>query len=138
MRTDAIERLLRGLYSAALYLLLPVTVYHLIWRGFRQREYFQRWHERYALYGDSPASTPVLWVHAVSVGEVNAAAPLVSALLRDHPDARLLVTTITPTGSARVRGLWGTRVDHVYLPYDLPGAVGRFLAHFRPRAALIL
>ena len=49
MPTDPIERLLRGLYSAALYLLLPVTVYHLIWRGFRQREYFQRWDERYAV-----------------------------------------------------------------------------------------
>ena len=138
MRTDPIERLLRGLYSAALYLLLPVTVYHLIWRGFRQREYFQRWHERYAVYGAAPASVPVLWVHAVSVGEVNAAAPLVNALLRGHPAVRLLVTTITPTGSARVRALWGERVAHVYLPYDLPGAVGRFLAHFRPRAALIL
>ena len=138
MRTDAIERLLRGLYSAALYLLLPVTVYHLIWRGFRQREYFQRWAERYAMYGHAPASDPVLWVHAVSVGEVNAAAPLVNALLREHPHARLLVTTITPTGSARVRALWQERVAHVYLPYDLPGAVGRFLAHFRPRAALIL
>jgi len=138
MRTDAIERLLRGLYSAALYVLLPITVYHLIWRGFRQREYFQRWPERYAMYGNGPSNGPVLWVHAVSVGEVNAAAPLVNALLREFPRARLLVTTITPTGSARVRALWGERVQHVYLPYDLPGAVGRFLAHFRPRAALIL
>jgi len=137
MPTDPIERLLRGLYSAALYLLLPVTVYHLIWRGFRQREYFQRWDERYAVYRDPPHAASV-WVHAVSVGEVNAAAPLVNALRQQRPDLRLLVTSITPTGSARVRALWGDRVEHVYLPYDLPGAVGRFLAHFRPVAALIM
>ena len=141
MRKDPIERVLRGLYSAALYLLLPITVYHLIWRGFRQGEYFRRWPERYAVYGatvddDRPRET--LWVHAVSVGEVNAAAPLVNALRRLHPGLPLLVTTITPTGSARVRALWGEDVQHVYLPYDLPGAVRRFFTHFRPRAGLVL
>ncbi len=162
MRADSIERviehILRGLYSAALYLLLPVTVYHLIWRGFRQRAYLLRWDERYARYGSpvlpsvSPsASTPVssvagapiaddghVWVHAVSVGEVNAAAPLINALLRDHPQRRVLVTTITPTGSERVTALWGERVAHVYLPYDITRAVARFLAHFRPKIALIV
>ena len=137
MRTDPIEHVLRGLYSAALYVLLPITLYHLIWRGFRQREYFQRWDERYAIYR-SPPHASTLWLHAVSVGEVNAAAPLVNALRRERPDLRLLVTTITPTGSARVRALWGDAVEHVYLPYDLPGAIGRFFEHFRPSAGLIL
>lgn len=137
MRTDLIERLLRGLYSTVLYLLVPLTVYHLIWRGFRQPSYFQRWNERYARYHDTPhAST--LWIHAVSVGEVNAAVPLVNVLRRGRPDLHLLVTTITPTGSERVRALWGHDVEHVYLPYDLPGAVARFLRHYRPRAALIM
>lgn len=137
MRAETIERLLRGLYSAVLYILAPVTVYHLIWRGFRQPAYFERWNERYARYPGPPVETPV-WVHAVSMGEVNAAAPLVDALLAADPDRRILVTTITPTGSARVRALWGDRVEHVYLAYDLSGAVHRFLAHFRPRIALIL
>lgn len=137
MRTDLIERLLRGLYSTVLYLLVPLTVYHLIWRGFRQPSYFQRWNERYARYGDSP-HTSTLWLHAVSVGEVNAAVPLVNALRRGRPDLHLLVTTITPTGSERVRALWGHDVEHVYLPYDLPGAVARFLRHYRPRAGLIM
>ncbi|HVI58108.1 MAG TPA: lipid IV(A) 3-deoxy-D-manno-octulosonic acid transferase [Luteimonas sp.] len=137
MRNDPIEHLLRALYSVALYLLVPVTVYHLIWRGFRQAEYFQRWNERYGNYRSPPPGATV-WVHAVSVGEVGAAAPLVNALLRQRPDLRLLVTTITPTGSARVRALWGERVEHVYLPYDLPGAVRRFLAHFRPSLGLIV
>ncbi|MDB6162735.1 MAG: 3-deoxy-D-manno-octulosonic acid transferase [Xanthomonadaceae bacterium] len=137
----AIERTLRALYSAALYLLVPITVYHLIWRGFRQREYFLRWNERYGVYANAhvvPADRPVVWVHAVSVGEVNAAASLVNALRASRPDLRVLVTTITPTGSARVRAVWGDGVQHVYLPYDLPGAVSRFLMHFEPRLALIM
>ena len=135
---DPTERMLRGLYSAALYLLLPITIYHLIWRSFRQGEYLQRWDERYAVYGSAPAHAGTIWVHAVSVGEVNAAAPLINKLLALRPDTRLLVTSITPTGSARIRALWGDRVEHVYLPYDLPGAVSRFLRHYRPRVALVL
>ncbi|PPJ41396.1 MULTISPECIES: lipid IV(A) 3-deoxy-D-manno-octulosonic acid transferase [unclassified Pseudoxanthomonas] len=131
------ERLLRALYSVVLYVLTPVTVYHLIWRGFRYPEYFQRWNERYGSYAASPRPVDV-WLHAVSVGEVNAAAPVVDALLKRHRGLRLLVTTITPTGSERVRALWGDRVLHVYSPYDLPGAVARFLDHFPPRLALIM
>lgn len=137
MRADFTERVLRGLYSAALYVLVPITLYHLIWRGFRQRAYFHRWSERYANYPERGPSAP-LWLHAVSVGEVNAAAPLVDRLRQLRPDLRLVVTTITPTGSERVRTLWGGAVTHVYLPYDLPGAVGRFLDHFRPALALIV
>ena len=137
MPPDLSERLLRGLYSTLLVVLAPVTVYHLIWRGFRQPAYFQRWNERYGVYGVAPRPTPV-WVHAVSVGEVNAAAPLINALLARDPARRVLVTTITPTGSERVRALWGSRVEHVYLPYDLSGAVRRFLAHFRPAVGLIV
>ncbi|KAF1716289.1 3-deoxy-D-manno-octulosonic acid transferase [Pseudoxanthomonas yeongjuensis] len=137
MRMDLTERFLRGLYSAVLYVLTPVTVYHLIWRGFRFREYFQRWNERYASY-PHPARQTDVWLHAVSMGEVNAAAPVVDALRKAHPEWRWLVTTITPTGSARVRALWGDEVEHVYVPYDLPGAVSRFLRHYRPRLALVM
>ena len=138
MRADSNERLLRGLYSAALYLLLPVTLYHLIWRSFRQGDYLLRWNERYAIYDQRDLPRATLWVHAVSVGEVNAAAPLVNALRALRPDLRLLVTSITPTGSERIRALWGDGVEHVYLPYDLPGAVARFLDHYRPHAGLVL
>lgn len=137
MRADLTERVLRGLYSAAIYLLVPVTVYHLIWRGFRHEAYFERWSERYAAY--SQAREPVdIWVHAVSLGEVNAAAPLVNALLKQHPHRRLLITSITPTGSARIAELWGDQVQHVYLPYDLSGMVRRFLAHFQPKLGLVM
>ena len=137
MRMDLTERFLRGLYSAVLYVLTPVTVYHLIWRGFRFHEYFQRWNERYASY-PQPARQVDVWLHAVSLGEVNAAAPVVDALRKAHPEWRWLVTTITPTGSARVRALWGEELEHVYVPYDLPGAVARFLRHFQPRLALVM
>ncbi|MET1022784.1 MAG: lipid IV(A) 3-deoxy-D-manno-octulosonic acid transferase [Pseudoxanthomonas sp.] len=137
MRRDLTETWLRALYSAVLYVLTPATVYHLIWRGFRVPGYFQRWGERYAAWTGPPHDVDV-WVHAVSVGEVNAAAPVVDALRRDHPHLKLLVTTITPTGSDRVRALWGHSLLHVYAPYDLPGAVGRFLAHFRPGVALVM
>ena len=106
MRADPIEHILRGLYSATLYLLVPITLYHLIWRGFRQRAYFQRWDERYASYAADDMIAPV-WLHAVSVGEVNAAAPLVNHLRAQRPDLRVVVTTITPTGSERVLALWG-------------------------------
>ena len=69
---DRLEPVLRALYSLVLYVLTPITVYHLIWRGFRQAAYFERWRERYAGFGP-PREGRVLWVHAVSVGEVNAA-----------------------------------------------------------------
>ena len=136
-RRDLGETAVRALYSLALYLLSPFTLYHLVSRGFRVREYFRRWDERYAAYGAQPGR-PCIWLHAVSVGEVNAAAPLVNALLAQRPDIRWVITTITPTGSERVRALWGERVEHVYLPYDLPGSVARFLQHFRPSLALIM
>jgi 3-deoxy-D-manno-octulosonic-acid transferase len=104
MRKDPVEWILRGLYSVVLYILLPITVYHLVWRGFRVREYFRRWDERYASY-PQPTGQPRVWLHAVSVGEVNAAAPLVNALRQQRPDIRWVITTITPTGSERVRAL---------------------------------
>lgn len=137
MYKNAVESLLRALYSGLLYLLLPITVYHLMWRGLRTRQYLQRWGERYARY-EGVSAHPQIWLHAVSVGEVNAAAPIVNALRARHPELRWVITTITPTGSDRVRALWGSSVEHVYLPYDVPGCVERFLTHFQPRIALIL
>lgn len=131
------HRAMRGLYSLVIRVALPISLYYLIWRGLRQREYFDRWSERFALYrGEGLDSS--LWIHAVSVGEVNVAAPLVAALRERFPDLTVLVTTTTPTGSARVRALWGDTVRHVYLPYDLPGAVRNFLDHFQPRLALVM
>jgi 3-deoxy-D-manno-octulosonic-acid transferase len=137
MRLTLTDRLWLAGYSLLLVLLLPSTLYHLVWRGLRQREYLQRWDERFAFY---PTGTDAggLWLHAVSVGEVNAAAPLVRALRQAHPGRPVLLTTVTPTGSARARALFGDDVRQVYLPYDTPGAVRHFLDHFRPRLAVVL
>jgi 3-deoxy-D-manno-octulosonic-acid transferase len=132
------QRVLLGLYSLVLHLAFPVTLYHLIWRGMRQREYLQRWPERYAWLDGKLDLHETIWVHAVSVGEVLAARPLVDGLLAAHPERPLLVTTITPTGSDRVRALWGDRVHHVYLPYDLRSMVRRFLDRARPALAVIV
>jgi 3-deoxy-D-manno-octulosonic-acid transferase len=131
------QRFWRGLYSLAARVALPFSMFYLVWRGMRLRSYLDRWSERFALYRESGPDA-CLWLHAVSVGEVNAAAPLLSALRRRHPGSIFLVTTTTPTGSARARALWGDDVLHAYLPYDLPGAVRHFLDHFHPRLAVVM
>jgi len=126
----------RYLYSLLLYLLIPPVVGRLLWRGLKNRGYWRRWGER---FGFVPRQTgPTIWVHAVSVGEVRAAQPLVQAVQRDYPGHRILVTTMTPTGSDTVRLLFGDAVGHCYLPYDLPTAVRRFLNRVRPRLALVM
>lgn len=132
------QRVLLGLYALVLHLAFPITLYHLVWRGMRQREYLRRWTERYGWLEGKLDLHDTIWVHAVSVGEVIAARPLVDGLLRRHPDRPVLVTTITPTGSERVRALWGDRVHHVYLPYDLREMVRRFLDRARPALAIIV
>lgn len=128
---------MRFLYTLAMYLVTPIIVLRLLARGVRYRDYHRRWRERFGFF-DMPGVNGSLWVHAVSVGEVNAAEPLIKALRKDYPHAPLVVTTVTPTGSERVRQLFGDSVFHVYLPYDLPFAVTRFLRRVRPRLAVIV
>ncbi len=137
MKARPVERAALLAYSALLYLLLPAQLLRLWWRGRRLPGYRQRWRERLALAGPLPLQ-PRIWLHAVSVGETLAAAPLVRALLEDHPGHRLLVTTTTPTGSAQVQRLFGERVEHRYFPYDLPDVVARFLRHVRPRLFVVM
>jgi 3-deoxy-D-manno-octulosonic-acid transferase len=119
--------MMRALYTLAMYLLTPLIFYRLLARGLRMPGYYARWRERFGL-----------WIHAVSVGEVNAAAPLIEALRKRYTDIAFVVTTVTPTGSDRVRQLWDDKVFHVYLPYDLPAAVKRFLQRTRPRLAVVM
>ncbi|MGN6313024.1 MAG: lipid IV(A) 3-deoxy-D-manno-octulosonic acid transferase [Rhodanobacteraceae bacterium] len=129
--------MLRFLYTIAIYLATPVIVLRLIARGLHYHGYFARWRER---FGHFPAQglRDSIWVHAVSVGEVNAALPLIRALRRRYPQLPMVVTTVTPTGSERVRAQLGDEVFHVYLPYDLPRAVRRFLDCIRPSLAVIM
>ncbi|MBU6248565.1 MAG: lipid IV(A) 3-deoxy-D-manno-octulosonic acid transferase [Xanthomonadaceae bacterium] len=128
---------MRYLYTLLMYLATPVIVLRLVTRGIRYGSYHQRWPERFGQF-PAPGLNGSLWVHAVSVGEVNAAEPLIKALKKAYPQAPLVVTTVTPTGSERVRQLFDDSVFHVYLPYDLPFAVSRFLQRVRPRLAVIV
>jgi len=128
---------LRTLYTLLLYLLTPLVLLRLAWRGLRAPDYWRRWPERFGII-EPPLGERVIWVHAVSVGEVQAAEPLVRALLEKYPVYSLLVTTVTPTGSARVMALFGDEVAHVYAPYDLPGAVKRFFQRVRPQLAIVM
>jgi 3-deoxy-D-manno-octulosonic-acid transferase len=129
--------LMRAAYTLTMYLLTPVILWRLALRGLRYRDYFRRWKERFAYFPD-PGIRDAIWVHAVSVGEFNAAVPLIEVLMEHYPDTPLVVTTVTPTGSERVRRHFGDRVFHVYLPYDLPAAIRRFLRRTRPRLAVIM
>ena len=124
-------------YSFVLYLLTPLIWLRLLWRARRQPEYLQRLGERYGFYGRRPPG-PLLWVHAVSVGETRAAQPLVEALQRRWPAHRILLTGMTPTGRQAAREVYGDRVVQAYLPYDYPGAVARFLRHFSPEFGVLM
>ncbi|WP_456379714.1 lipid IV(A) 3-deoxy-D-manno-octulosonic acid transferase [Thiolapillus sp.] len=122
---------MRRLYTLVLYLLLPGVMARLLWRSIKSPGYRQRWKERFGLLQHTPAPGGI-WIHAVSVGEVQAVEPLVRHLREHYPRLPLTITTFTPTGSERVRLLFGESVFHVYCPYDLPGAVQRFLENVRP------
>jgi 3-deoxy-D-manno-octulosonic-acid transferase len=128
---------MRSLYTLLLYLATPAVLLYLFLRGLRSRAYLGRWAERFGHF-DPPRRTGGIVLHAVSMGEVNAAAMLAQELLRRFPDDPLCLTTLTPTGSARVRELFGERVFHVYAPLDLPGAVRRFLGRTEPRLLVIM
>lgn len=136
--------MLRALYSGAFTLAQPLLLGRLAWRARRQPEYRQHVGERWGHYpalAAELAGRPLLWVHAVSVGETRAAVPLVDALLAAHPKHVLLLTHMTPTGRATGSELVARhpgRIVQAYLPYDLPGACRRFFAHFRPERGLIM
>lgn len=124
---------MRGVYTLLFYLLIPFILLRLFWRGFKSPGYWQRWQERFGGLAPLPIAKGI-WIHAVSVGEVQATLPLVNALSTEA----IVITTMTPTGAQRVQALFGDRVEHRYLPYDLPFALKRFLTQVRPRLAIIM
>lgn len=128
---------MRLLYSLLMYLLTPLVLLHLCFKGIRSPAYLRRWGERFARFKTSPERGGIV-VHAVSVGEVNAASPLIKSLLQQYPDLPLTLTTFTPTGSDRVKALFGDQVFHVYVPLDLPGTVKRFFDRIKPRLVVIM
>lgn len=128
---------MRQLYSFVLLLLLPLALGRLWWRSIKVPGYRQRWLERFGWFRP-PASWGGLWIHAVSVGEVQAVVPLVRRLLLEYPALPITITTTTPTGSERVREQLGSQVFHVFFPYDLPFALRGFLRRIRPRVLFMV
>lgn len=134
--------MIRIFYSIAFVVLLPLVLLRLYWRGIKAPAYRQRWQERLGYYSDPDTIIgETLWVHAVSVGEVVAAQPLLEQLLAKSKYS-IVITTTTPTGAERLRQLFATQVDkrifHRYAPYDTPGAVKRFLMRYNPAFCIIM
>lgn len=127
----------RLLYSCLWYPALPFVFARMLWRARRNRGYLHAWRERLGWAPVASGQSP-LWVHAVSVGETVAAAPLVEALLTRWPETPVLVTSTTPTGAERVRALFGDRVQRSFIPFDTPDAVARFLERTHPRIGIIM
>ncbi len=127
----------RFFYALLLFVAFPYALLHLLWRARRQPAYLAHWGERFGFNSACPAQ-PVIWLHAVSVGETRAAVPLVQALLARYPDHQVLLTHTTPTGRATSESLFGEQVIRVYLPYDYSFAVRRFVRHFKPVVGLLM
>ena len=124
------------LYNVLIYFAAPMALLVEFWRGLRDPSYREGRSERFGFGEQLEGRT--IWIHAVSVGEVQAASLLVARLLERHPEHRIVMTTVTPTGRARVRLLFGDRVSLRYVPFDVPGSVKRFFDRVRPRLAIIL
>lgn len=127
----------RRLYTLILHLALPLIFLRLLWRAWQAPAYGRRMGERFAL-GLPLMRQGGIWVHAVSLGESIAAAPLIRELLARYPDLPITVTSMTPTGSERIQALFGDQVQHCYLPYDLPWACAHFFRRVQPRLAVIM
>jgi len=125
------------IYTALLYLIQPLIWLRLWLRGRKAPAYRKRWAERYGFCAGKVKPDGIL-LHSVSVGETLAAVPLVRALRHRYPTLPITVTTMTPTGSERAQSAFGKDVHHVYLPYDLPGAINRFLDTTRPKLVIIM
>ena len=129
----------RTLYTALFYLGLPLVAIRLWLRSRKAPAYAKRIGERFSI-GLPPMAPGGIWVHAVSVGESIAAAPMIRALLERYPQLPITVTCMTPTGSERIQALFANqpRIQHCYLPYDLPCAAARFLDRVQPKLAVIM
>ena len=125
-------------YSLVLSVFAPFVFIRLLWLGTKNPDYLKRWPERFGFLPELQITKPLVWLHAVSVGEVQAAKPLVEQLLKKHPDRQLLITTTTPTGMATVKQLFGERVLQLYFPYDLPLSISRFLNKLNPKLLIVM
>ena len=129
---------MRRIYSFIIYLLIPFVVLRLFWLGFRNPDYRRRWKERFGFPDKITSHDKIIWLHAVSVGEVQASRPLVNGLLEEYSDYKILVTTMTPTGADIVNQYFGDAVKHLYLPYDLPVAIKHFISVIEPSILIVM
>jgi 3-deoxy-D-manno-octulosonic-acid transferase len=129
--------LMRLLYTLAVLLLVPFALLYLLLRSRRQSGQFKHLGERFGFY-PARRGPPLIWVHAVSVGETRAAEPLVHGLRARYPRHRILITHMTSTGREAGVALFGEEVERCYLPLDYPAAVARFLDHFQPQAGILM
>jgi 3-deoxy-D-manno-octulosonic-acid transferase len=129
---------LRHIYSLILFVLLPLVLLRLLILGFRTPAYWNRWDERLGFGKKIESDKPLIWLHAVSVGEVEAAVPLINGLRNCLPEYKFLITTVTPTGAETVRRRFTDSVQHLYLPYDIPFSVSHFLGKTKPSVCIIM
>ncbi len=127
---------MRFLYNLLSYVALIPYAGLFVFRSIVNRAYRQNLAQRFGFA--YPTIDASIWVHAVSVGEVQAALPLIRTLKERYPRKRLLVTTVTPTGAMRVKAAFGDSVEHSYIPFELPFAIKRFFSAVNPKAALIM
>ena len=125
------------LYTFLFYLIQPLVWLRLFLRGRKAPAYRKRWAERYGFCQGKVVPGGIL-LHSVSVGETIAAIPLVKALQQRYPELPITITTMTPTGSERVKATFKEQVSHVYLPYDLPCAINHFLNELQPKIVIIM
>lgn len=128
---------MRTLYTVALRLVVPFFLLRLWWRGRREPGYRDSVEERFGRYR-TEVKPKMAWIHAVSVGEARAAAPLVRALQALLPDHGIVMTCTTAAGRETLKQVYGESVLDAYLPYDYPRAVQGFLEHFRPRLGVLM
>jgi len=131
-------KFLRYVYSVLFYLALPFIFIRLLWRSRKLPGYRKRWGERFGFVDIPTSAQQGIWVHSVSVGETVAAALLIQSVQQQYPHLPILVTTMTVTGSDRVKTLLGDTVFHSYVPYDLPCAVKRFLKRAQPKLLVLM
>ncbi|MEQ1525763.1 MAG: lipid IV(A) 3-deoxy-D-manno-octulosonic acid transferase [Gallionella sp.] len=128
---------MRFFYTLALWLLLPYIFIRLLWRARKQPEYLSHINERFGFYTHR-CDKPVIWLHAVSVGETRAAQSLITKLQTAYPNHQILLTHTTPTGRATSEQLYGDSIVRAYLPYDFPFAVTSFLRYFKPQIGILM
>jgi 3-deoxy-D-manno-octulosonic-acid transferase len=128
----------RYVYTLLIYCLVPFVLVRLLWRARLAPAYKKRWAERFAFAPVPDAVQHGIWLHTVSVGEVIAATPLIRKLCETYPSTPIIVTTMTPTGSERVKENCPDQVFHTYVPYDLPGTVNRFLSKLKPKILILM